>query len=78
MKLSSLLSKISAATSALALTLAFVVSNSSATFLAIAAVAFVGLIAVSDYAPRTRRWQPAINARRASSSRSTQHMRLAA
>ncbi len=62
MKLASLTSRISSATTALALSVALFATNHTVTVacFAIAAVAFVGVIAARDYAPRARRWQPSL------------------
>ena len=78
MKLSSLLAKFSAAISVVTLALAVLFTGYAATFLAISAVAFVGLIAARDYAPRPRRWQPAVSARRHNGSHDAHRLRLAA
>jgi hypothetical protein len=80
MKLASLPSRISAATTAVALTVALFATNHTVTvaFFSVAAVAFVGVIAARDYAPRARRWQPSVVTANRPQPRRAHRFRLAA
>lgn len=80
MKLASLFSRISATTTALALGVALFSGHHAVTVtgFALAAVAFVGVIAARDYAPRRRRWQPSIATPHRTPARGAQRLRLAA